>query len=72
MRRGENAGHPDSPLYTLTKPASIASGGSLVRFDAPPNSVLGAGKTYAVVIIYNKSFDKYLQRTRLADGEHHR
>ena len=54
---GENAGHPDSPLYTLTKPASIASGESLVRFDAPPNSVLGAGKTYAVVIIYNKSFD---------------
>ncbi|WP_420635077.1 Calx-beta domain-containing protein [Candidatus Palauibacter sp.] len=54
---GASAGHPDSPLYTLTKPASIASGESLVRFDAPPNSTLGAGKTYAVVIIYTKSFD---------------
>ena len=54
---GENAGHPDSPLYTLTKPAFIPGRESLERFGAPPNSVLGAGKTYAVVIIYNKSFD---------------
>ena len=54
---GENAGHPDSPLYTLTKPASIPAGESLEMFGAHPNSTLGAGKTYAVVISYNKSSD---------------
>ncbi|WP_420635638.1 choice-of-anchor R domain-containing protein [Candidatus Palauibacter sp.] len=48
---GASAGHPDSPLYTLTKPASIPRLEHLVRFDAPPNSTLGAGKTYAVVMI---------------------
>ena len=52
---GENAGHPDSPLYTLTKPANIPAGESLEMFGAHPNSTLGAGKTYAVVISYNKS-----------------
>ena len=52
---GASAGHPDSPLYTLTKPASIPRLEHLVRFDAPPNSTLGAGKTYAVVMIYTKS-----------------
>ena len=41
---GENAGHPDSPLYTLTKPASIASGESLVRFGAPPQLSAGGGQ----------------------------
>ena len=55
---GANAGLPDSPLYTLIKPAGfVVNPSGPLRFDAPPNSVLGAGKTYAVVMSYNKSFD---------------
>ena len=70
---GTNAGRPDSPLYTLTKPASIAQHASLERFDAPANSTLEAGKTYAVVIIYTKSiannFDKPSWRWAATTGE---
>ncbi|WP_420636491.1 choice-of-anchor R domain-containing protein [Candidatus Palauibacter sp.] len=67
---GASAGHPDSPLYTLTKPASIVARlEHLVRFDAPPNSTLGAGKTYAVVMIYNEVDRQCRQLTRLGLGE---
>ena len=53
---GTNAGHPDSPLYTLTNPASITAD-TTVTFDAPVNSTLRAGRTYAVVVVYSKNID---------------
>ena len=51
---GTNAGHPDSSLYTLTNPASITAD-TTATFDAPADSTLRAGRTYAVVVVYTKS-----------------
>ena len=52
---GANAGDPSSSLYTLTKPESIGQN-SRATFEAPANSTLEAGKTYAVVVVYSKTF----------------
>ena len=53
---GTNAGYPKRPLYTLTNPASITAN-TTVTFDAPVNSTLRAGRTYAVVVVYSKNID---------------
>ena len=51
---GANAGHPDSLLYTLTNPASVAADAT-ATFAAPADLTLAAGKTYAVVVVYSKT-----------------
>ena len=48
-----SSGHPSSSLHTLMKPESIAAG-TTAMFDAQAGAALEAGKTYVVVVYYNK------------------
>ena len=51
---GANAGQPDSLLYTLTNPESVAADAA-ATFAAPADLTLAAGRTYAVVVVYSKT-----------------
>ena len=53
---GANAGQPDSLLYTLTNPESVAADAA-ATFAAAADVTLAAGRTYAVVVVYSKNID---------------
>ena len=50
----DSSGHPDSSLHSLTNPSSIAADAT-ATFNAQAGATLEAGKTYAVVVYYDKT-----------------
>ncbi|WP_420634233.1 choice-of-anchor R domain-containing protein [Candidatus Palauibacter sp.] len=48
----DSSNHPESSLYTLTNPSSIAAN-TTATFTAPVGSTLEAGMTYVVVVDYD-------------------
>ena len=49
-----SSGHPSSSLHTLMNPESIAAG-TTAMFNAQAGAALEAGKTYVVVVYYDKN-----------------
>ena len=63
----DSSGFLDRSLYTLTNPSSITADAT-VSFTAPAGATLRAGRTYVVVVYYNRALSSDQPRLSFTDN----